>query len=111
MKLSRENVRLWAVVLGVPILFLTDLQVSYSLMELVCTSGRIWPLHLSSGLALVLMLAAGFVARTTWKRNDSTAQRRETNEGFLAFAGLSFALLFVLAELSLVVVKLFLVRC
>lgn len=111
MKRSREEVTLWVVVLGLPLVFLTDVQVSYSLMEFVCTRGQTWPLYLSSVVAIALMIAGGVVGRESLRQRARHDRSTSTSPAFLALGGVAFCGLFLVAELSLVVVKIFLVRC
>lgn len=110
MTVRREDALLWLVVLGVPLVFLADVQVSYSLMEFVCTRGQVWPLYMSSIVATGLMIAGGLAAGQRLKQRGDT-KRTERNRAFLAVGGVAFSGLFILADLSLLVVKVFLVRC
>lgn len=107
MNLRRSETRLWAAILGAPTLFLIDLQVSYSLMEHVCTSGRIWPLHASSIVALILIGTAGIAS---WR--DFRSERDDKHRlRFLAASGAALSAVSALSILGLIVPKVFLIPC
>lgn len=111
---ARPNtLHLLIVLLGLPMIFLIDLQVSYSLMELVCTTGRTWPLHLSSIISLTLLGAGAAIAWRGWtsSRHSDPDDDARLRARFLGGGGVAFGILFALCELSLVVTKVFLVRC
>jgi hypothetical protein len=59
---------LWAGVLAGPIATLTQLQANYTLVLWACGSGREWPLHLVSLLALAVTAAGGLLSWRNWRR-------------------------------------------
>jgi hypothetical protein len=49
---------LWAGLLGPPVAWLVQLQVNYALVPWSCQAGNLIPLHIASGVFLVLALAS-----------------------------------------------------
>ncbi len=106
MELQSNEIRLWATILGAPTVFLIELQVSYSLMELVCTTGHIWPLYASTLIALALIAAGGW---TSW--GELRAPARHDRLRFLAASATALAITSALGVLAMLVPKLFLIPC
>jgi hypothetical protein len=59
---------LWAGVLVGPTAMLLQLEINYALVLWSCATGRTWPLHLVSVLAVLFTLAAGLLAHRIWRR-------------------------------------------
>ena len=59
---------LWAGVLVGPTAMLLQLQINYALVLWACATGRTWPLHLVSAIALLVTVVAGFLAYRIWRR-------------------------------------------
>ena len=106
MNLSSNEIRLWATILGAPTIFLIELQVSYSLMELVCTTGHVWPLYASTLIALALIAAGGW---TSWHELRASTQQHRLR--FLAASATALAATSALGVLAMLVPKLFLIPC
>jgi hypothetical protein len=60
--------RLWPPLFIPPLAFLTLLNVNYGLEPWACEFQIRWPLHLSSGIAIALVVAAGALAWRDWTR-------------------------------------------
>ena len=52
----------WASIVGAPLVFLANLSLAYAFVPLACATQRSTLLHLSHGIALVLVLAATLLA-------------------------------------------------
>lgn len=106
MELQSNEIRLWATILGAPTVFLLELQVSYSLMELVCTSGPVWPLYASTIVALALIASGGW---SSW--GELRAATKQHRIRFLAASATALAAISALGVLAMLVPKIFLVPC
>lgn len=90
----------WAGVLTGPIVWLLQLQLSYSMVQTACETGRKWPLHLVSLIALLLVAAAAAVSWRVWKRlpegSTEEGSPQESRSRFMALCGLVTSALFAL---------------
>ena len=59
---------LWAGVLVGPTAMLVQLEANYGLVLWSCATGKTWPLHLISLLALLVTVVAGLLAHRVWQR-------------------------------------------
>jgi hypothetical protein len=59
---ERGDRSIWAALMGIPILFLTHLQVQYMLVLWACASKKMYVLHLVSAAFLLAILGCGAVA-------------------------------------------------
>ncbi|HEX7957372.1 MAG TPA: hypothetical protein VF508_10545 [Pyrinomonadaceae bacterium] len=59
---------LWACVLAGPTAALVQLQANYALVLRACGTGRTWPLHAVSLLALLAAAGAGGLAFRNWRK-------------------------------------------
>ena len=59
---------LWACILAGPMAALVQLQANYALVLRACGTGREWPLHLVSLLALLVAAGAGLLSWRNWQK-------------------------------------------
>lgn len=94
---TRGVLLLWFGLLAPPAAFLSNLQVTYTVVTLNCSGARPW-LHLSAVLWLALAAGAGLVAWSTLKRAGEQWPTEEAGtlerSRFLAVLGLLSAALF-----------------
>ncbi|HYE20203.1 MAG TPA: hypothetical protein VEA69_17275 [Tepidisphaeraceae bacterium] len=64
----RRDRRLWLVLLGVPTLWLSHLQLIYSLALWSHRRGTTWPMHVGPSLSIALGASAGWLAWRTYRR-------------------------------------------
>ncbi len=105
---------LWAGVLGPPIVFLTDLLVSYSMAYWACSSGKRWALDLVTLAAVALVLLCGVTAwrlSVATRRADPGAAHPADRTRFLAVVGLLSSALFLFATLAFTVPRLVIGPC
>ena len=57
---------LWAGVIGAPMIWLTQFIINYALVPYVCHTRKFFSFHLTSGIALVLVAAAGVICWKEW---------------------------------------------
>jgi hypothetical protein len=63
-----EIVRLWAGLLGPPVIALADLSLHYALAGWVCRTERPWVLDLLTIVSLILVAGTTFLAWHEWKK-------------------------------------------
>jgi RsiW-degrading membrane proteinase PrsW (M82 family) len=89
---------LWAGVLVGPTAMLMQLEINYALVPWACGTGHTWPLHVVSLFALVVTVAAGFLAYRIWRRvptgEDSGGALARSR--FMAAVGVLISLLMAL---------------
>jgi hypothetical protein len=80
---------LWIGIVGAPLVALAYLEVSYSLTPRACRSGQKSELILGTAIALILSMAAAWVAWRTWRVVAGAAASDEISRTrFMALAGL-----------------------
>ena len=105
---------LWAGVLGPPIVFLTDLLVSYGVAYWACSSGRRWALDLVTLVAVALVVVCGV---TAWRLLEGSGPADPQGAWpadrtrFMGTVGLASSLLFLLATLGFIVPRLVIGPC
>jgi len=97
----RESLALWFGILGGPIIWAVQLQVSYMLVPWACSTGHHWTLHLASLVFLLSAAAPAFIAwrASTTARSRGTSERESEGVGrirFMAMLGLMTSALFLL---------------
>jgi len=97
----RRDAWAWLAVLGAPIVWLTHLQLIYSIAWWSYRSGRTWPMHVAVVVSLVLCAMVGWLAWRTHRglKQDATPDQNEVeNERvrLMADMGLWGTALFVL---------------
>jgi len=94
--------RLWLGVLAGPVVALLQQELGYALVPLACAGGRELPLHLSHGLALLLIVGGGLLSLGDWRRaggpDDAGGPAGRTR--FMAAIGLLSAVIFGLAVVA-----------
>lgn len=75
---ARSTVSLWAGVLGIPVLWLIQLQTIYALVIWVCPTGRYWVLHALSSFFLIVTIVLGVLSWREWR--DSGRGSPDTTE-------------------------------
>jgi hypothetical protein len=68
LKGGRRAAELWLGVLLPPLAVLSQLECNYALVLWACRTGREWPLHLVSLLALLVTLFALLLSHRNWRR-------------------------------------------
>jgi hypothetical protein len=101
----RENRALWLGILGPPVIWLVQFQVSYMLVPWACSTGQHWTLHAASFLFLVMAAMPGWPAWRYWRAagGERLPERQSAGRGrrqFMALLGLMMTGLFVLATLA-----------
>jgi hypothetical protein len=97
---GRTRFGLWVGLLGGPILWLLNLQATYSLVPWTCRHGKFFLVPLSSLLFLGCTIAAGFIGRISAQR--ARLVQSEPDEGmdevalFMSQLGLWMTVLFAL---------------
>jgi hypothetical protein len=95
---------LWAGFLIAPFAFLLNLQISYMLVPLACSTGQVFWLHVASAGALVLALLGAFIALRNWQRTgrgwQSEGGSAAARSRFMAITGLLMSGLFSLVILA-----------
>lgn len=100
---SDSNVgALWAGLLVGPIAALTQQEVNYALVLWACARAQTWPLHLTSVVALLLTIVAGFLAYDYWRRlsADEDGGGPVARSRFMAIVGVSISLLMSLVIIA-----------
>jgi hypothetical protein len=100
-----KSARIWPGLFIPPLAFLSLLSVNYAMEPWACEFQIRWPLHLSSAVVLVLVLAAGALALRDWRQvgfeapDDGDAQAPRVR--FLSAMGAMLSVLSALAVLGL----------
>ena len=89
----------WASIVLAPLVFLTNLSLAYALVPLACATQRSTMLHLSNGIALVLVLTATLLAWHALRSPTPKGAPRETTARmtFLSHLGVWISALTALA--------------
>ena len=64
-----SDLALWTSVLAGPVVFLVNMEVNYVMTSWACDSGNTWALHVAHLIALVIVVAAGLLGLTLWRRS------------------------------------------
>ena len=65
-----SDTALWTSVLGSPLAFLLNLEVSYVMVDWACTSGHAWVLHAVHLGSLALAAGAALIGVSLWRQLD-----------------------------------------
>ena len=65
-----SDTALWTSVLGSPLVFLLNLEVSYVMVDWACTNGHAWALHIVHLCSLVLAAGAALLGLSLWRQLD-----------------------------------------
>ena len=103
-KVDRGTVPMWAAVIGVPFVWLCQFQLNYMLVPWVNTTGHMWVRHLVTLVALLLILAAGWLACIEWRRHGRSGMEEERpgllgRTQFLSMLGMLLSILFALVTI------------
>jgi hypothetical protein len=63
-----SDLALWTSVLAGPVVFLVNMEVNYVMTDWACESGTTWALHVAHLIALVIVVAAGLLGLSLWRR-------------------------------------------
>ena len=99
-----SSVALWFGALTGPIVFLIDLEVKYAIIQYACRNRAPWIFWLTTAVALIATVAAGFVAFRYWGSDDRRVH-------FMAGAGMALSAMFALAIIAMAIPDLFLHAC
>jgi protein-S-isoprenylcysteine O-methyltransferase Ste14 len=94
---KRALLTLWAGVLLAPMAFLSNLQVNYTLTQMLCPGGRTVLLHMATILFMLITAGGCLIAWRTWQRAgkewpDESEDKRTRNR-FLGIVGLMISAL------------------
>ena len=109
----REIIRVWAGLLGPPVIWLIALSVNYALAHRVCEGGPAWPMHVVTGAALLLVAGTTWISWQSWKElgvhdaGETVLGRRR----LMAIGGLTNGAFFALAILGTAIPHLVLHGC
>src|SRR4051794_13400594 len=78
----KSSVALWAGVVGIPLIWLVQLQTSYALVIWVGPTQKYWVMHLVSVLFLVLTGVGGVLSWREWR--EAGGGSPDTTEGGIA---------------------------
>jgi hypothetical protein len=114
--LDRTTVPLWAGVLGSPLLWALQFQVTYMLVPWTCTHRNAWLIPLIHIVSFVISVICGVLCWLHWRRLGSTMPESQEEEliartKFLAVLGLMTAALFSLLILAHAVPSFYLDPC
>ena len=115
-EVDRGTVPLWSGVLGAPLIWAVQFQLSYMLVPWTCTHRNFWLLPLIHIVAFILDALCGLLSWQTWRRVGVTMSRsREVEftarQKFLASLGLMNSALFCLVILAHLASSFFLDPC
>ncbi len=104
---------MWAGLLVPPVVFLTDLLVSYSLAYWACSTGKRWVLDLVTLASLVLIAGCGGIAGRVFEASRRGGVAAGTGDAarFLGLVGLLSSLLFAIACLAFAVPRIVVGPC
>jgi hypothetical protein len=95
---------LWTGILAGPVVWATDLTVSYAFVQWSCTTRRFGVLHAITALSLVLVIAGGWIAWQAFQQSRGDVPddggRPRQRARFMATVGLASAAFFLLAILA-----------
>lgn len=95
----RGIVALWFGFLAGPAAWFLHLNVSYSVIRYICSSGAMWLLHLASLFTLVLAAAGVWVAWRSWQRigepDETSGAGTLGRTRFLALGGIGMSAFFL----------------
>jgi hypothetical protein len=116
----RRSLALWVGLLAGPVVWLSLLQTNYILAYVACETRHTWFMHLATGIAVVLVAAAGFGA---WRASDGSIMREEEQSApltdethrqrarWMAFGGVAFSAWFILVILAMEIPIIVLQEC
>ena len=91
---------LWTALLAPPIVWAVQFEICYALVPFRCYGGTRAPLYAFTTVALLLTIAAGFLALINWRTVDRVWPNESTRPGshiaFMSVLGLMSSLLFSL---------------
>jgi hypothetical protein len=97
---AKQNFALWIAVLGSAVVWFIQLQTTYALVPWVCSSGKLWALHVVSVLFVVLAAVPGGIGWSQWRACAKRKTERESagdgRRRFMAMLGLMLTALFVI---------------
>ncbi|HXH12048.1 MAG TPA: hypothetical protein VNP04_20065 [Alphaproteobacteria bacterium] len=106
---------LWIGVLAGPLAWFLHQQVSYVLATLRCSDAAMLVLHVATAMALLIALAGGGIAWTSWRRTDGEWSARGggtvARSRFMALGGLLLSALFFLVIVAQGLPNFFLSPC
>jgi hypothetical protein len=101
---------LWIGLLAGPVVWLSLLQTNYILAYVACETRQTWFMHVATGVAVLLVAAAGFSA---WRASDGAIMSEEHRSDplsdethrqrarWMAFGGVAFSAWFILVILAM----------
>jgi hypothetical protein len=112
---ASQNVALWIGVLGSAVIWLIQMQTSYSLLVWICSIQRNWPLHVISAFFGIVAAIPGLIAWREWREAAAAAtERRSTGAGrrrFMAMLGLMLTAIFLLLIIAQAIPSFFFNPC
>jgi hypothetical protein len=109
--------KLWFGVSGAAVAWFAHLNIVYILVPVVCAAGGIVLMYIASLVLAVVALAAGLVSLTNWRKMSAEEQGNLIGEmegsrvGFMYYAGLLAAGIFLLAIIMQTIPIFFLNPC
>ena len=96
-----SDLALWTSVLGGPLVFLLNLEVSYVMVDWACNTGNDWALHLAHIVSLVLAATCAVLGLTLLRRvtadDPGGAGRSDARSRLLATLGILSGTLFAVS--------------
>jgi hypothetical protein len=100
-RLAWTHLLQWVGLLGGPIAWLLNLQITYPLVKLACAWHRNWPLHVANIVFLLLAAGAGALAFSLWRAPGEDQEEFVLDRArFMSMLGMLNGALFFLVILS-----------
>jgi hypothetical protein len=115
-EVDRGTIPMWAGVIGAPLLWAVQFQLSYMLVPWACTHRNVWIIPVVHIVFLALAIYCGVLSWREWRRIGTTMARSKEEEftaryKFLSALGLMNSALFCLVILAHLTSSFFLDPC
>lgn len=88
----------WVGIVTGPVVFLVNLQISFSVISWVCATGQYWVIHVATIASVLLVMVSGWLAWRTWHTEEPVSfEDGAPPERLMGFAGVLIAWFFVVA--------------